>query len=244
MLTIGGKEMKNVIWLGVVLFVVFSTAVFGAECDSLRLIRVKGEAVVSVPPDKAVITLGIESRQDKLEPAKQRVDSLMKVVNELAKEYNIPEKYVRTEQYVIMPANAKRTKHFVNATVVVTITDMTVLNPFMSRVVDAGVDEVRDVSFQLLDPLAIRIRAREEAATAAKQKAEAILKALGATLGRVHSVTDAPGSQSLISVGLPYTANRKVESNRLEEVQEVEPSFAIGQIEERASIEVVFEIGE
>jgi uncharacterized protein len=244
MLTIGGKEMKNAIWLGVLLLVGFSTMVFGEECDSLRLIRVKGDAVVSVPPDKAVITLGIESRQDKLEPAKQRVDSLMKVVNDLAKEYNIPEKNVRTEQYVIMPANAKRTKHFVNSTVVVTITDMTVLNPFMSRVVDAGVDEVRDVSFQLLDPLAIRLKAREQAAAAAKQKAEAILKALGATLGRVHSVVDAPVSDGIFIRGGRATANTYVVDGVDNLLKSEVSSITIGQIEEQATVEVAFEIGE
>jgi len=236
--------MRKTIWLGLLLTSAFAATVYSAECDSLRLIRVKGDAVVSVPPDKAVITLGLESRQDKLEPAKQRVDSLMRVVNNLAREYNIPEKDVRTQQYVILPANPKRTKHFVNATVVVTITDMSVLSQFISRVVDAGVDEVRSVNFELLDPLAIRIKAREEAAAAARSKAEAILKALGASLGRVHSVTDTPGSRSLISVGLPAPVNKFKEAETSEEAQAMEPSIAIGQIEERATVEVSFEIAQ
>jgi uncharacterized protein YggE len=236
--------MKKTIWLGILLLVTSTTAVFGAECDSLRLIRVKGDAVVSVPPDKAVITLGIESRQDKLENAKQRVDSLMKAVNELAKEYNIPEKDVRTEQYVIMPANTKRTKHFVNATVVVTITDMTVINPFMSRVVDAGVDEVSDVSFSLADPLAVRIKAREQAAEAARRKAEAIIKTLGATLGRVHSVVDSPVSDGIFVRGGRATANTYVVDGVDDLLKSQITSITIGQIEERATVEVAFEIGE
>ena len=238
--------MKKAIWLGIVLCLSLATAVLGETCDSLRLIRVKGDAIVSVPPDKAVITLGLESRQDKLEPAKQRVDSLMKVVNDLAKEYNIPEKDVRTERYVIIPANPKRTKHFVGAIVTVTITDMSVLNPFITRAVDAGVDEVRDVNFALQDPLAVRIKAREEATTAARTKAEAMLKALGATLGRVHSVAESgdtyyPSSYSERS--RPTNVTLAMLDKPAEETGG-EASLSVGHIEERATVEVAFEIGQ
>lgn len=236
--------MRKTIWLGLLLTVAFAATIYSAECDSLRLIRVKGDAVVSVPPDKAVITLSLESRQEKLENAKQQLDSLMEIVTNLAKEFKIPEKDVHTERYVIVPVNPKRTKHSVKATLVVTVTDLTVLNPFLSRAVDAGVDEVRSVSLQLLDPLAIRIRAREEAADVARRKAEAILKALGASLGRVHSVVDAPGSQTMISAGLPASVNKFRVVETSDEAQTTEPSIAIGQIEERASVEVSFEIAQ
>ncbi len=236
--------MKKAIWLGVVLFVVFSTAVFGAECDSLRLIRVKGDAVVSVPPDKAVITLGLESRQDKLEPAKHRVDSLMAAVNALAREYNIPEKDVRTERYVIIPANAKRTKHYVNATIVVTITDMNVVSPFVSRVVDAGVDEVRDVSFELADPLAVRIKVREKAAEACRLKAETIIKALGGSLGRIHSVIESGATNVLSPYADRSRRNVNVAAEMLMSSEDNTSNIAVGMIEEQATVEVAFEIAQ
>jgi uncharacterized protein YggE len=122
---------------------------------------------------------------------------------------------------------------------------MAVLNPFLSRVVDAGVDEVRSVNFELLDPLAVRIWAREEAATAARRKAEAILKGLGATLGRVHSAVDVPVPNNVIAYRGASPFNTYVEDDLAKNSLGLgESTIAVGQIEERASIEVTFEIGQ
>ncbi len=223
--------------------IILASTSFGAECDSLRLITVQGDAVISVPPDKVKITLGLESREDKLDKAKYRVDSLMSVVKSLAGELGIPEKNLRTEQYLVLPANPKRTKHMVKATVVATITDLTVFNQFLSRAIDVGVDEIRDVSFQLTDPLAVRIQAREQAAEAARRKAEAILKTLGAGLGKVNSVVDIQVDDYLATSGrASYNAYTMRERPVLSD--ESEPAIAVGQIEEHASVRVSFEIAQ
>jgi len=235
--------MKYMVWLGTWLLL-FAAAAHSNDCDSLRLIRVRGEAVVAATPDKAVVTLGLESKQEKLDNAKQRVDSLLRVINSLSREYGIPEKDVSTQRYVILPANAKRTKHVVKATVIVTVTDMVSLNPFISRAVDAGVDEVKNVTFELFDPSSVRIRARELAAAAARSKAEAILRGLGAKLGPVFSVRDVGWANSPSAMTGISSANLEEDARIAGVTATEDAAIAIGQIEERASVEVAFEIGQ
>jgi len=236
--------MRKTIWLGLLLTSAFAATVYSAECDSLSLITVRGEAIVSVPPDRVVLALGLESRAEKLENAKNRVDSLMAVVKTLADQFRIPSEKVRTDYYVILPANAKRSKHFVRAGITVTITDLTIFNQYLSGIVEAGVDEVRSVNFELADPLAVRIKVREQAAEAARRKAESIIRTLGATLGRVHSVVDTPGPDYPLLGGGRSSANLYVAKERATLPEGDESSITVGQIEERATVEVSFEIAQ
>jgi len=216
--------------------------------DSSRVVRVRGDARVQVPADRAILVLDIESRKDKLDAAKARVDSLLTAVHAISDQYGVGEENVHVGHFTILPANQKRDRHYVAANVTLTVTKLDAFDGLLASLVDAGIDEVRDIRFELSDPTAVRLKARRQAAQAARDKAEALVEVLGGRLGRLHSVTElaeeSRGPRELYRYnadiyGLPYnvvTEERSMDGDA--------GILAQGQITITAAVDVVYELGE
>lgn len=202
-----------------------------------RTIRVSGEGQVRVRPDVAVIFAGVEGTGKDL--ARVSADVALQVRKLLAalEKAGVAEKDVQTTRHDI---NLERpwvdgkqgpiTGYTVVDELKVTVRDLAKLPVLLERVVAAGANSLRGLSFQKDDPAPERARALAEAVTAARAKAEVIAKAAGVALGPVLQASEAQGGGPIVPMV------------RMSMAKADGAPVAPGEVEVGAQVEVVFGI--
>jgi len=162
-----------------------------------RTIRVSGDAHVMVRPDVAVLFTGVEATgKDLARVTKDASAQMRRVLGALAGA-GVPEKDVQTTRHdvrVERPWEKGRlgpiTGYTVADEVRVTVRDLDKLGAVMERVLAAGSNSLRSLSFERDEPTPERARALAQAFGVARVKAEALAKSAGVTLGEVLSVSE------------------------------------------------------
>ena len=163
---------------------------------TLRTIHVNGRAVVHVAPDRAELTLGVETRDMKLGKAKAENDERVRALLTTIKAHGIASKDVHTSWISIHPeyssySSARKFDGYrVSNTVMVTFEDLGQVEPVLSEALLAGVSNVSNVTFRHSEDRTHRDRARELSIQAAREKAEAMAKALGQRVGRPVTIIE------------------------------------------------------
>lgn len=174
---------------------------------SLRSFSVSGEGKVVAVPDIAqfsftVITEGGEDLTALQTENTKKMNSAITFV----KEGGVQTADIKTSQYNISPRYQsyncygrdggtvcpppKIVGYTINQTVSVKVRDFTALGPILSGVVASGANTVSSPSFTIDDPSALENDARKEAIEQAKEKARAIARAGGFSLGRLLSIDE------------------------------------------------------
>lgn len=157
-----------------------------------RTITVTGESKQDVSPDQAILSMSLVSKDKELATAKQHNDSLVDKVMNIAKEYTIPREKIATSSLYISPEYTYNSTsnqqvfvgYSVNRSLRMTISDLSVQERLVSALVQANIDQVNGLEFQLSDPDKISSKLRVKAYENAKSKAEALAQAAGAKLGQ------------------------------------------------------------
>ena len=162
----------------------------------VRTIKVSGNAQVMVVPDEVVLTLGIESWHAKLGTAKTNNDQVVRNVIGVTKDFNIPEKDVRTDYLNVQPSFENYEHHvltgyYVRRNVVITLKDLTQFEDVLSAALEAGVNYVHGIDFRTSELRKFRDQARELALQAAREKAEAMAGKLDQDIGEPLSIEEA-----------------------------------------------------
>ncbi len=161
----------------------------------VRMISVTGEAHQDFSPDQAVMNLSLVSRNANLAEAKQHNDALAKKLMAITTEFNIPAEKVATSGLYISPEynydNSKQRLigYIVNRSLRITMDKMDIHERLLSKIVDAGVDQVSGVEFRLADPEAAAQKIRAKAFENAKARAQTLATAAGVTLGKPISIS-------------------------------------------------------
>lgn len=165
--------------------------------EDVRAITVTGQAEVQAEPDRASVTLGIESRKIKLEEARAEVSRKLESVLKLTRDLKIDQKYVRTTRISVQPEynwdnNGRERQllgYYVARQVEVDLRDLEKLGTLLERAFDLGVNQMGD---PVLDSSRRRELEREALAQAiedARLNAEAVAKAAGARLGPPRTIS-------------------------------------------------------
>jgi uncharacterized protein YggE len=163
---------------------------------ALGQITVTGDAQVKVRPDRVVLTLGVETRDPKLETAKSTHDKLTSAVIASAKAAGVPEEKIATDYVEIEPRfdvngkPAELLEYVVRRTVVVTLEDIDRFEAILAGALEAGANYVLDVNFQTTELRKHRDKARSLAIVAAREKAEALAGALEQRIGRPTQINE------------------------------------------------------
>jgi uncharacterized protein YggE len=205
-----------------------------------RVIRVTGDGRVTVRPDVAVLFTGVEATGKDLARVTKDASAQMRRVLTALAQAGIPEKDVQTSRHdvrVDRPWEKGRPGPIVGYTVTdevrVTIRDLNKLGPVIERVLAAGSNTLRSLSFEKEDPTPERARALAQAFGAARAKAEALAKAAGVTLGEVVSVTEAAQDRPLpmyrmaMQMDAAESAGAPVSAGEVEITGMVEATFGI-----------------
>ena len=208
-----------------------------------KFVRVTGTSEVKVVPDRAVIEVGVEKQDPRASVAKHAEDAAARKILAALRANGIDEKDIQTTYLWLQQRSSyvkkERVYYFVAAqTLTVTVRDISRLDTLLEALVQAGGNRIDSIEYEISDLRKYRDQARDLAVKAAREKAEALARALGQDIGRAQQVEEIPDSTRLYSLGL--SANSYLESAG--PAKAAGPSLAAGQKAISASVTVQFDL--
>lgn len=188
--------------VGALLSFVFRPQTIAAATNTLpvRQITVIGNGEAKGTPDTASVQLGVQTDAATAREALNANNSQMQSLIAKLKELGIADKDMQTSNLSISPrydsTGREVTGYQVSNMLSITIREVSKASDLLDQVVDAGANNIWGISFNIDNPTALQQTAREQALTDARARAEAMAKAIGATVGQVLSVTENIGNPS------------------------------------------------
>lgn len=209
-----------------------------------RSINVSGQGEVKADPDRALVTLGIESRKPKMEDARNDVAKTIDAVLKLTREMKIEPKFVRTTRINIQPEynwdnNARERNligYFVSRQIEVDLRDLEKLGMLVERSVDLGVNQIGDPQLDSSRRHDLEREAMAKAVEDAHANADAVAKAAGARVGPPRVIAANSGF-----VAPPVPMQTKVMAMRAE-AADASQSYQSGQLGFTANVQVEYEL--
>jgi uncharacterized protein YggE len=173
-----------------------------AASDTPRVITVSGEGEVRATPDEAMLSAGVVSNARTAAAALADNAHAMNAVFATLRSAGVPEKSMQTSGFNVSPQyatdkNGAQTPHIVgyqvSNTVNVTVDDLSKVGPVLDALVASGANSVGDISFGIKNPKAAMAQARALAVADAIDRAQALTKAAGVTLGPITSIGESGG---------------------------------------------------
>ena len=166
-------------------------------------IWVKGEGKVTVTPDVAILSVGIESQEAAVTQAQEKAAAAMNAVINQLKQSGIAEKDIRTTSFSITRVtrfDETRQQEItigyrVTNTVSAKIRKIADAGTIIDVVVQAGGDltRINNISFTVDDPSAFENEARQKAMANAQAKAKQLADLAGVKLGKAIYINESGG---------------------------------------------------
>jgi len=166
-----------------------------------RTLHASGEGRVSIKPDVARVTTGIQATGKDLARTTTDASARMRRVLDALGQLGIADKDVQTTRHDVQverPWDNGRpgpiTGYTVSDEVRVTVRDLAKLPQVLERVLSAGSNMLQGLTFEKDDPSPAELEALSRAIEAARAKAEVMAKAAGVTLGEPILVEESRGA--------------------------------------------------
>jgi uncharacterized protein YggE len=234
------KMMKRVAAVIVLCFAALSA--YGQEaCTNPKIVKTAGTAELKVTPDQAVIQLGVEHQSATAKNAKAIVTDTSRKILAALKKLGIDDKDIQTDylslQAMIDYRKGLRITNFTaEQSLSVKIRDLSRLDDVMDAVISAGANNIGGIEYQSSELRKYKDQARDEAAKAAREKADALAKALGNQIGKTYSVEEVQQSEG------SYLYGGMAANTVMEEDKSRAPSTAPGELTVKASVIVTFDL--
>lgn len=178
---------------------VISGPVFALAQDThLPLVTVTGKGEVKITPDEVEVRFGVERTSTSVEKAKRGIDSVIDMVNKIIRSSKISPSQV-TMDYVqiqnMFPGefqNSPRQYFKAMQGMSVVLKDISMYENFVSELMKAGINRIDYVDFRSSLIRKHQDAARDLAVKAAREKAEALAKSLGQSIGGAYSIEEFP----------------------------------------------------
>lgn len=208
-----------------------------------RTINVSGQGEIQAEPDRASLTLGVESRKPKLEEARADVAKAVDAVLKLTRDLKIDSKYVRTTRINVQPEynwdnNARERQllgYYVSRQVEVDLRDLEKLGQLLERAVDLGINQIGDPQLDSSKRRELERKALAEAVQDAKLNAEAVAQAAGARLGPPRTIS---ASSGFVPPPMPMRAKAMVAM----EAADASQTYQSGQMGFTATVQVQYDL--
>ncbi len=188
---------------------VSAAATPGTGDSGLRTVSVAGEGKVTITPDLAAITFGVESSGTDLAAAQADNATRTQAVLDRLKSLNIAANDLQTTGYNIQPQydkDQKLTGYRIVNSVRAVVRDLKNVGPTIDGAVNAGANRVSGISFDAANKDNATRRAREAAVADARQKAEQYAQLTNMTLGGVTQVSETVGGAPEYRTAAPASA--------------------------------------
>ncbi len=194
--------------VGLFFLFLFIYSKFGPSLPISVLTQTKGEPMVvtdtgkiTVVPDIAKVTVGIEAEGQILKRVQDEVNLKSKNLIDSLKKLGIDEKDIKTTNYNVNPEYDYQSNPYkingyrVTTSYEVKITNFETINDALTVATESGANIIGNISFEVNEKTKEEYtqKAREEAVKLAKEKAEGLAKASGITLGKIINVTESFG---------------------------------------------------
>jgi uncharacterized protein len=228
------------------------------EIDKIPAITVTGKAEIQIAPDEVVFSLNVTKTDKDLQAAKRLSDESVGKIFELSRRFsvlpqNVKTTYISVDMKYESIRNAK-TKIYdedgdeigkkvfkgyeVSKTMTIRLTDISRFEEFFGEVLKTGLSEINNVKFETSKLTENRVRAREMAMKAAKEKATVMAAALGQTIGKAIKIAEG-------NISGPAYPNYATTSNSVAPSREFSESlatFAAGTIAVESVVTVSFQL--
>lgn len=209
------------------------------QIDQRRTVAVEGIATASMTPDRASITIGVETEGKVASNVKKENDRAIRGIFEALAEAGIDAKDIQTSNLTLEPVYNWRPegqrefiKYVMRNTVHVTIRDLAKLDRVLDVAVTKGGNLVSSIDFEVSNAKAVRDSLRAAAAKDAKAKAQQLTEAVGAKVGKPISISEQSAPQ-------PMPMFRKT---MMMADAESAPTVAAGQMEINVIVNATFEL--
>jgi uncharacterized protein YggE len=161
-----------------------------------RTITVSGTGKVTLTPDIAYISIGVQTQDASAKTAVAENNTDAQAVVKTIKGFGVADKDIQTTNFSIYPQqqydnNGKvtGTTYIVNNTVYVTVRDLSKLGDLLDSSVSSGANSINSIQFDVADKTAALSQARQAAVEDAQKQADELTKATGVTLGEVQTIS-------------------------------------------------------
>lgn len=177
-----------------------------------RTISTSGVGIVTVEPDMAKFSVGMEARNEEMKPAQDEVTEESNAITAMLIESGIEEKDIVTSSYQVTPENKyDRNGNFVSIesyvvrmTLSITVRDLDQVGTLLDETVTLGADYVSSIQFSVSDPSPHIQEARKLAIADAKLKAEDYAFGSDSTLSGLFSLYESSSPQPTAREGGNY----------------------------------------
>ena len=244
------KIMKNKLWI---LFILCISAlpIFAQQniaVGDLPTITVTGTAEIQVVPDTATISFVVSEQNASVAAAKKANDATIAKVTDLAKRFGIAATDVKTD-YIRVSEVTRKVKipnsdddyeevhegFRVSRSLVIKLKEIGNFESFLTALIDAGINDVDNVVFSSSELRKYKDQARAQAIRAAREKADALAKEIGQSIGSAVSISE----ENIDGYRSPY-ANVTQNNFSLAENSNAPTADAVGAISIKAQIDVKF----
>lgn len=163
------------------------------------LVTVTGEAEVMVVPDEVVFNLRAVTLDKDLATAQRKNNEVASKVLALAQDYRIPPELVQTgyisleERYSDEEATRKPSVflgYSVSKGISIILRDTSKAEQMLSDIFQSGITRIQSVDFRTTQSRKCKDQARALAVKAAQEKASALAREIGQTIGKAYSITE------------------------------------------------------
>jgi uncharacterized protein YggE len=211
------------------------------------LVTVSGQAEIMITPDEVAFNLRVTSEDKDLLIAQQRNDEIVKKVIALAVSYQIPPSSIQTgyisldRRFSSEEATRKPSVfigYIVTKRIAIILHDVSKAEQLLSELFKTGLSGIDSVNFRSTELRKYRDQARAKAIKAAQEKASALAREIGQSIGKAYTITE----EGLGGYNLNYSANANYSESVSANSSENFTTLALGQISVTAKVVVAFEL--
>lgn len=158
--------------------------------------QVSGEGKVSLPPDVALINVGVQAQATTVKEAQEQLNSSINKVSAAIKKLGVDSKDIQTTNYSISPNYDYRsiTQRIIGYTassnLSIKVRKIDQANEVIDEATKNGANQIGGISFEVDDRTKAENEAREKAVAEAKKKAEQAARIAGFKLGRIINYSE------------------------------------------------------
>ncbi len=204
-------------------------------------ITVQGVGRITLTPDLATLSVGIQSQAPTAVAAQSQASATMTKIIAAVKKAGVAEKDMTSQWVSLQPQYAyssggttppRVTGYQANQNLSVKVRDIKTSGAVIDAAVSAGATQVGGISFSVSDPTAATAQARDAAMADAKKRATALAQAAGVSLGSVIFITEvsAPAPVPYMTGDLRAAADAAtpIQAGTTDLEVDVQVTFAIG----------------
>lgn len=175
-------------------------------------ITVTGTGVVTIKPDKAIVSVGISSEDKDAKEAQKVNNAAMETLIQAIRDMGIAEDNIVTENYSLYPNydysgnTAKIIGYIASHQLNITVLDIDTVGNVIDTAIGAGANQSYGVSFGVQDESEYYQEALKKAVAVAQPKAQAIAEASGQQLGDILAIVEGGSAPNVLRYAEAETA--------------------------------------